>query len=473
MGLFTGINNFFSGNDKTVTAPEKQQGEPGSRLYGGYPDEQEKNPALTGRAKYKTFSNILANVSIVAAGTRYFLNILSEPAWKVEPARFGDDDEPTPESERIAKLIADIMADMETPWHKVIRRAAMYRFYGFSVQEWVAKRRPDGVTGYLDVEARPQITIEKWSEDDTGRVNGMIQRSPLSGEELDIQRGKTIYLVDDTLNDSPEGIGLFRHLVKPAAELDRLEQLEGFGFETDLRGMPIGRAPIAELEKQVKRKEITSQIKELILAPLRKMISNPIKSAKNGMLLDSLTYQTTDDKRNPSSVYQWDIELLKSSASNQAEVNKTIERKNRELARILGVEGLLLGSSDRGSEALSRDKTHNFMLIVQSTQKELIEGFQKDFLTPLFDLNGWDYKNKPTFKTDMVRYREIQEITQALRDMAQAGAILDPDDPAINEVRDIMGLSRPDNVLSDIDLSIGGDRDTPPPKATPPSNENT
>jgi len=206
---------------------------------------------------------------------------------------------------------------------------------------------------------------------------------------------------------------------------------------------------------------------------LRKMISNPIKSAKNGMLLDSLTYQTTDDKRNPSSVYQWDIELLKSSASNQAEVNKTIERKNRELARILGVEGLLLGSSDRGSEALSRDKTHNFMLIVQSTQKELIEGFQKDFLTPLFDLNGWDYKNKPTFKTDMVRYREIQEITQALRDMAQAGAILDPDDPAINEVRDIMGLSRPDNVLSDIDLSIGGDRDTPPPKATPPSNENT
>jgi len=54
------------------------------------------------------------------------------------------------------------MYDMERPWHRVVRRAAMYRVYGYSWQEWIAKKRDDGVIGYLDIEPRTQSTITRW-----------------------------------------------------------------------------------------------------------------------------------------------------------------------------------------------------------------------------------------------------------------------------------------------------------------------
>jgi hypothetical protein len=118
-----------------------------------------------------------------------------------------------------------------------------------------------------------------------------------------------------------------------------------------------------------------------------------------------------------------------------------IERLNREMARVLGVEHLLLGSDSAGSFALSKDKTQSFGLIVASTLQEIKETFQSDFLVPLFELNGWDFDLMPTFKVEQIQYRDIEQVTTALRDMATAGATLMPDDPAINEVRDLLGLS--------------------------------
>ena len=120
----------------------------------------------------------------------------------------------------------------------------MYRFYGFSIQEWTARRRDDGFLTFADIAPRSQRTIERWDVDEAGQVLGALQRSPQTQEEIYLPREKLLYIVDDTLNDSPEGLGLFRHLVAPSRRLKRYEQLEGFGFETDLRGIPIGRSPV-------------------------------------------------------------------------------------------------------------------------------------------------------------------------------------------------------------------------------------
>ena len=55
----------------------------------------------------------------------------------------------------------------------------------------------------------------------------------------------------------------------------------------------------------------------------------------------------------------------------------------------------------------------------------------------------------PTLKTSKIQFRDVETITRSLKDMANAGAILDPNDPAISEVRDELGLSRPVSVVSD------------------------
>ena len=122
-------------------------------------------------------------------------------------------------------------------------------------------------------------------------------------------------------------------------------------------------------------------------------------------------------------------------------IAQAIERLNREMARILGVEQLMLGGDGRGSMALSRDKTQSFGLIVDSTLNEMEEVVQRDYVKPLMMLNGWPEELTPRVKTEQVQHRDIEQITQALKDIAEAGAPIVPGDPAIGEIRTLLGLS--------------------------------
>ena len=142
----------------------------------------------------------------------------------------------------------------------------------------------------------------------------------------------------------------------------------------------------------------------------------------------------------------WNVELLTGSATSFAENAAAIERLNRELARILGVEQLLLGAG-QGSYALSQDKTHQFYLLAEGALTEIREAVERDLLRALWRLNGWDAALMPEIRTEAVQYRDIQQIGATLRDLATAGAVLDPEDPVIGEVRDLMGLSRPAAVV--------------------------
>ena len=442
--------------------PTQTIGVGGTAIYGGNIVEIEKDARLTGRNRYKTFSDMLANVSIISSGVRYFLNLVSKPNWKVEPA---DD---SARAQELAETVEEMMDDMATPWHRMIRRAAMYRFYGFSIQEWTAKQREDGLIGMADVEARPQVTVERWDTDRTGRVFGVVQRSPQTQEELPIPREKLVYLVDDSLSDSPDGLGLFRHLVEPAARLRRYEQLEGFGYEGDMRGIPIARGPFAELEKLVKLGTISAATKTAIEKPLRDFIENHVKSPALGIMLDSQPWLTTDERQTPSNTRQWDMELMDGGSYALDEMTTAIQRVNQEMARIMGVEHLLLGGDSAGSFALSRDKSHNFGLIIDSTLKELKKQVDQDWLGPLWKLNGWPDELRPTFRTEQIQYRDIEQVSKVLADMASAGVILDRDDDLVAEMLENLGLSKlQPMMLNDPDADFG---DRPPQDKQPPEN---
>lgn len=465
-------------NPRTITVGEARRvfGHTGTAIFGGFIVERENNARLQGQQKYRTFSEILTNTSIVAAGTRYFLNLLSKAQWNVEPAGARDEallpqgeetrtgeqsirQEPVAinqaDAEEIATAIREIINSMETTWPRVVRRAGMYRFYGFSLQEWTAVKRDDGIIGMLDVAPRPQLTIERWGTDVTGRVLNVIQRSEQTAEEILLPRNKLVYVVDDSLNDSPEGLGLFRHLAEPVQRLRRYEELEGFSFEADLRGIPIGRAPFAELEESVKLGKISNEEKAELENGLVSFMQKHIKNPQLGLILDSSVYRSLDDNQTPSSTPKWAIDALEASGTGQEALLRAIERVNREIARVMGVEGLLLGEGDRGSQALSRDKSHNFALIVDSTLRELAEVFERDIIKPIMRLNGWDEVLAPTLKPEAVQYRDIEQITQSIRDLAMSGINLQPTDSAVGEIFDLIGLSRPDPEAAERDILEG------------------
>lgn len=420
----------------SVSNPTGVIGGPGAVVFDGFLEEDETNPALAGTRKYNTYSNLLANVSIVSAGVRYFLNLVSKAKWKLIPADLENE-----EAVKMAELVTAQMSRMDTSWSRVIRRASMYRFYGFSVQEWTMEIK-DGMRQYKDVAPRPQATIETWKRDKAGRITEIGQRLPETQELKILPRAKTVYIVDDSLDDSPVGLGLFRHIVESCARLQRYEQLEGYAFESDLRGIPIGRAPYAALQEAVETGLINKKQMADAVEPIESFIKNHIKNPALGILVDSITYQGLDEAATPSAIRQWDVDLLKGSSTSLADMATAIERVNREIARSLGVEGLLLGEQTTGSHALSKDKSLNFALIVDSTLDEIVDTFQRDFVQRFFEMNGFDETLMPTFDTEALQHRDITQITQALKDLATAGAKMDVNDPATNEVREMLGLTK-------------------------------
>ena len=208
----------------------------------------------------------------------------------------------------------------------------------------------------------------------------------------------------------------------------------------DLSGIPLIRMPLIELSKAVKKGEISQKQADLIRAPLEKFLKNHIRNPRQGILLDSMVYHSTGDRETPSSQRQWDVEILTGSPTSFEPAAAAIERLNREMARILGIEQLLLGSSG-GSYAMSKDKTHNFYLLVDSALTEMRDVVRTDLLKPLWMLNGFDEDLMPKISTESVRFMDGEEITTALRNLALA--TLDEDDPAIRTVRSLLGLPPP------------------------------
>lgn len=452
MSLLGKLLDRFSG--RQTTGPKQTAGTVGYSAFSGVLFSEERDSRVIGQQRWITYNDLLVNCSIVAAGMRYFLNIVAQPQWKVVAADDSD------AAKRAADLVEDCMYDMRRPWYRVVRRAALYRFYGFGFQEWTAKARSDGAIGMLDVAPRPQHTIDRWDVDmDQGGVLlGVTQRSPQTGAELYIPRAKLIYCVDDSLTDHPEGTGLLRHVLEPAQRLQRYEALEQTGFVTDLRGVPIVRAPLDYLGQQVQGGLMTQPEADARLLVMRSWVEDHLKSIHNGIMIDSDTYRSTDPGSTPSANKVWDVNLIQGGSVGLEEMNVAISRITYDIARVLGVEHLLLGSEGTGSLAMSKTKSHDFAVTVDSSLTEIAEVMRSDFVVPLCDLNGVPEEVRPDLTTEAIQHQDPTEITAALRDLATAGASMQPGDPAINEVRSLLGLSdQPDEDVEDaLDASLLG-----------------
>jgi len=468
MARLKALDDFVAGMRPARVSPTRRAGTAGTAIHGGYIQPEDTSSDLVGRDRYKTFSEMLVNSCIVGASVRLFTNMVGAAEWKVEPAKDGG-----AKADDVAEAVDEMLFKrLATPWHRVVRRASMYKFYGFSFQEWTARRLLDmGLVGYDDIEPRPQITIERWDVNEAGKVVGLIQRSPQTMEELYLPRAKGVYLVDDSLHDSPEGLGLFRHIVEANRRLERYQQLEGWGYETDLRGIPVGRGPFQELREMAKAGKLTDAQVAEIEQPLKDFIQNHIRTPQQGLLLDSLVYKTTDERETPSGVPKWAMNLLKAGSSNLADAARAIQRINREMARVLGTEHLLLGESGGGSLAMAQEKGQSFALIVDSSLKELTEAFEDDVLGPLMWMNGWAPELKPTLKTEKLQHRGVTEVTAALADLASAGATFQTSDEAILEVLDMLGLTRPDVLELDMGATLVNARGEPAREVPDPEKE--
>lgn len=422
--------------ERTAPTPNRAQGVSGFAVYGGYIDNREQNAKLLGTERWRTASDILTNISVVAASVRFMMNLIARPEWTFVPA-----EEDNREAEEYAEFMADVVYDMDSSWTSIVRRMGMFRYHGFGMHEWVLKKRDDGRVGLKSLYVRPAHTVTRWDMNDDGSVRGVWQTDPQTGKEVYLPRSKVVYLVDDTLTDYPDGMGWFRHLVDPAERLKSLLQLEAVGFERDLSGIPVGRAPITEINQMVKRGDITQAQADSQLAGLRNAVSMQRKSSETGFLFDSQPYFATGaDSETPSSVMQWGLELLTGEPGSLEELGKAVNRLATDMALIMGTDVILTGRDGEGSRALSEDKSRNLYLSANAILVDIAESIDRDVIGPVWAANGFPEEMRPTAKVEDVSFKDIDQMTKALSEMATAGAILAPDDPAFDALRDLMGL---------------------------------
>jgi hypothetical protein len=416
--------------------PFQEEGTSGTAIVGGYVFTRERNSKLVGSRKHETAADMLANLSVIAAGVRYFLNLVAKAKFTPNPVN------DSAEAKAYAEFVEEVMHAMETPWPRIIRRAGLYRFHGFSIQEWTAKMREDGRVGMRDVETRPQFTIEQWDTDLRGTVVGVVQRAPMTGTPIYLPRQKVIYLVDDALTDSPEGMGWMRQLAEPADRLKSYLKQEGMAFQRSLSGIPVGRIPYSAINKAVKEGRMTTAEATSAVRAMEDFVSLEATKEDTALTIDSASYEnTTNDGPKQSGVPMWDVSILQGKAETIEALNIAIVRLNHEMARIIGTENLLTGADGAGSLALSQDKTNNMLLAVNACVDDICAQFDKDFIGPLWKLNGFPEDMRPKLTVERIAFDDVAKMAVMLRDLAAAGAVLAPNDPAVDDLRTAMGLS--------------------------------
>ena len=420
-------------------------------VHGGYISDKERSAKLTGTERYVNFDSILADTAIVAAGVRYFLNLASKTPWTFRPP---SDKEGAKEK---AEFIAKMVDELKTPWHNFIKQACMHRLYGFSTMEWTAERVKDDVGSYrmAYIENRAAWTIIKWDTDFSGRVRGYVQRPPQRpGTEIYIPRHKTVYMADKAFTDDPRGVGLLRHIVRPVEMLRAYEDLEHAGFKTDMRGIPVARAPLGEIDQLVANGDLELADAELIKKPLQDFISNHLRQQDTGILLDSSVYAGRGEDETPIKAEKYSLELLSGGSYGHKEIAMAIERLNREIARVLGVEQILLGADVAGSQALSRDKSQAFFMVVNSALQEIKTAVKRDIVDPVWTLNNWDDELKPEVVFDSVEFKDPEQISKVVKDLATSGVPVDAEDPLVTEMLEVVGLSPLDKKLREEKMKL-------------------
>lgn len=427
------------------------EGTGGTAAVGGYLVQKEKSGDLVGEQKFVTYDNVVLNTSIVAAGVRHYHSLISGVGWSLKPGKGGNANK---YAERVDQMIH---TELKQPWSQVVGTMGHYKWVGFSVQEWIAENLKDGFQGLTTFENRPQSTMEQWVlEEQTGHVLGWIQRDLVTGETYPLHRSKCVYIADKSITHMPDGVGMLRHVVELNRQLKRLEQLEGWAYETDLRGMPIAYAPLGFLDTLVQKKLMSAADRDARLKGLTDFVKNHVRNPQLGIILESAPYRDEGATKSPSTTRQYGLEFAKGEGGSLQPVANAIERKQREIARAIGFEHLMLGGDGKGSNAQHQDKTASLRDSVNATLVTMGWQLDQDVIVPIFERNGWPLEERPCFKPDALSLRTVQEVVDSLEGMARSGATIMPNDPVVNQVRGMLSLvDAPEITARDAGLLLG------------------
>jgi hypothetical protein len=415
-------------------------------LYEFYAGERNKSWELTGSNKYKTFDKLVAEGGITGSSIRAFHNLMSGATISLEGG-----------TARSREQIQFIFDNMPITTLQLIQKASLYYFYGFTLFEWCTYKLPNGSIGIGDIKKRENRTIDSWELDDQGNIVAVKQTTRKGNVRID--RDRLLYIAENRVTEQPQGLGVLQSVVKLHENLVLFQYLEAVGFKTDLRGIPIGYAPIAELMDKLKSEKLTAEEINQILEPLKSFIQNKHTDENTALVLDSSLYVNDDGKKTAEK--KWSVELLQHNSQTQNEVANAIKRITHEIARTMGAKHLVLGDSDRGSFALAEAEINNFFTVGQTIVDDIERAIYRDLITPLGKING--IRNVPKLKIVINKPLNLINLSAVITALSKNGIQIDPEsDDTMGTIFELMNIPLP-KFLDPAKFDPNGDVNLPPP----------
>lgn len=400
----------LEGAELSKSERQIEVGSSGLRRFGGQVQE-EFEPQLRGAKAIKVFDEMRRVDPDVGAILTAIGMIIHSADWAVVPG--GE----TPQDEEAAGFLESCMADMSHSWRDFIDEVLTMFAFGWAYFEIVYKQRvgrgadpasqyEDGRIGWRKVVLRGQDTLFRWEFDDTGGLQGMVQRVAFEMQERFIPIEKAVLFRPKREKNNPEGWSILRNAYRPYFIRKNLEEIEVIGAERDLTGTLVLYLPAS---------------------------ASAADKARATTILE--TYKQDDQaglllwRMGPEPHEQWDAKLMASPGGGKIDMDKAIQRYAVAIARSVLAQFLTLGSGRVGSLALSKDHSNLFRLAVKGFLNVIQETINRFLVPKLFALNDFGQLTAlPTIEHSDIGEVDLKTLGEFIAQISNAGIPVYDDD---------------------------------------------
>lgn len=422
--------------------PEKANlgeiGVSGLKQSGGIVEEEFLRE-LKGDKGVKVYREMSTNDPVVGAMMFAVDMIMRQASWWVEPA------DESPDGYERADFIDSCRKDMSASWEDTISEILTFLTFGWSYFEVVYKIRKgpeekdgkfrsaftDGQIGWRKFAIRSQESLVKWQFDQTGGIEGMIQRNEETRQEIFIPIDKALLFRTTVAKNNPEGKSILRNAYRPWYFKKKIEEIEGIGIERDLAGIPVVTAP-PELFSD---NPTASQTQALNRA--KDVATRIRRDEQEGIVMPALY----DAHGNP----MWDLKLLTTGGRRQFDTDRIVSRYDQRIAMSLLADFILLGHESVGSFALAQSKIDLFAQAINAYLNAIAGVINQHAVPKLLLLNGMSAELPPRITHGGVDQTDLEKLGEYVWRLAQANMPLFPDQKLERFLREQGGM--PTDVL--------------------------
>lgn len=393
----------------TITMGEQRPspdelGATGTTCFAGSLAEEEYNVDLRGSKGIAIYDKMYRS----DARVKFALSVCELPLraakWSIEPA--SDDQR---DVEIAQALEANLFSGMTITWDSFLHHVLMMLRFGFMPFEKVWEV-VDGQVRYRKLAPRLPKTLSEWKLDATGGLQGIVQYA-WRGDRYDfitIPVEKLLVFTNEKEGSNFEGTSLLRSAYKHWYYKDNFYRIDGIAAERHSVGVPKFKHP-----------------------------TNADETAKKNLeAIGERLYAQEQQYVRLAEGYDMTIEGLTGTIRD---ILPSIQHHDKKIAEAVLADFIELGGADRGSWALSRDKSSFFLMALGAVATNITDTMNAYALKPWVDYNYAGIKAYPKLAVGNLETRDVAGYAQAVMNLLNAGG-LTAGDEVEGAMRDLLHL---------------------------------